>query len=103
MGLFSSKECQECLVKQDEIDTLLQRNKQLEKVLRRLKEQYEALQVQNNTVNVSADEVTILFKKIKNSSYSQDTKRYLRSVLMLIKETGESSLYQFLLVQLKAH
>ncbi len=103
MGLFSSKECQDCLAKQDEIDTLLQRNRQLEKALRRLKEQYDVLQVQNNVVNISADEISILFQKIKNSSYSQDTKRYLRSVLMLIKATGEASLYQFLLVQLKAH
>jgi len=100
MSIFTSNECDLCIGLQSKIDALQQRNELLEKALRQLKKKYNE-QYSSESIVLTPDEVTLLFKKIKSSPYSSDIKRYLRSTLMLIKATNDSSLYAFLATQLK--
>jgi predicted RNase H-like nuclease (RuvC/YqgF family) len=110
MGLFTQKECQECSSYQDKIDILTARNTRLEKALRELKKKYDEMQQQEieikdvneeTTLKISSTEIDTLFQKIKNSSYDKDVKRYLRSILMMIKNTYNESLHEFILSKLK--
>lgn len=102
MALFGSKACSQCTQLQEELDALKQRNEKLTSALQRLKIKYDECISEEKKVSPSADEVTAIFQAIKNSSHTNDMKRYLRSVLMLVKETQDSMLYTFLHKQLKA-
>ncbi len=86
---------------QEQIDMLQERNQRLESALRQLKVKYDECHRRDEIVSLSADEITALFERIKNSPYSNETKRYLRSVMMLIKNSGDASLYAFLINQLQ--
>ncbi|MCF6340121.1 MAG: hypothetical protein L3J10_05125 [Sulfurimonas sp.] len=109
MGFFTQKECQQCLLYEKEIDALTIRNNQFERALRKLKQQYDEAQTQEveikdveneNIENISPVEIDELFQNIKTSSYDKDVKRYLRSLLMLIKSSYNPSLHKYLLSQL---
>lgn len=110
MGLFTQKECQECSNYQDKVDILTARNTRLEEALKKLKKQYDDMQHQEveikdideeTTLKISSTEIDTLFQKIKNSSYDKDVKRYLRSILMMIKNTYNQSLYEFITSKLE--
>jgi len=102
MALFGTKACSQCAQLQEELDALKQYNEKLTSALQRLKIKYDESVAEDTKVTASADEVTALFQAIKNSSHTSDMKRYLRSVLMLVKETQDATLYTFLHKQLRA-
>ena len=111
MGLFSQKECQECSNYQDKVNMLTARNTRLEEALKELKKQYDEIQCkaveikdveEETTLKISYTEIDTLFQDIKNSSYDKDIKRYLRSILMMIKTTYNPSLHEFIKSKLKA-
>jgi len=104
MGLFSTKECKQCEEYEKELDALTLRNSKLERALRKLKQQYDELLLQTKQnqksdveeTALTSAEVDALFAKIKASSYDKDKKRYLRSLLMLIKNSYNPSLHNYL-------
>ena len=110
MSIFGKKECQSCSAYQDKVDILTARNIRLEEALRELKKKYYEIQQQDeelkdvnekNTLKISSSEIDTLFQQIKNSSYDKDVKRYLRSMLMMIKNTYNQSLYEFIISKLE--
>jgi len=109
IGLFNAKECKQCQEYEKELDTLTLRNSKLERALRKLKQQYDELLLQTKQnqksdaeeTSLTSTEVDALFAKIKASSYDKDKKRYLRSLLMLIKNNYNPSLHNYLKSQLQ--
>ena len=106
MDLFSKKECQRCIEYQKEVELLSLRNQRLEKALIELKERYENIntkgtQKEQEATKLSSNEIDSLFQKIKQSAHDRDTKRYLRSILMLLKSEYESSLYEYIISHLE--
>ena len=100
MSLFGQKPCSECENHLRQIQTLHEHNKRLTEALRSLKERFDAIQT-SETVGLSPNDIKNLFASIKSSSFDNDMKRYLRSVLMLIERTKDASLYNFLLRTLR--
>lgn len=108
MKLFGSKSCVSCESCQEELQAIKEELHGLQTRYAKLSDAYRhqqrqnAHQVSTQSVSLSQNELTALFKRIKNASLSNDMKRYLRSVVMLIELSGDGNLYQFLLSQLKS-
>lgn len=104
MGIFSQSECQRCFEHEKEVELLRLRNKRLESALVELKHKYDKLSTQeldNETdTKLSSSDIDTLFQQIKQSSHDKDKKRYLRSMVMLIKANYESSLHEYIQSQL---
>lgn len=97
MGLFDKKICYQCLAYEQEIDSHISQNKRLKTALVELKKRYDdSLVTEEVILNISSAEIDLFFQKIKSSSYDKDLKRYLRSIVMVIKTSYDPSLYDFL-------
>lgn len=99
INLFPNKACERCEEYDKEVEMLQLRNKRLEGALVELKNRFEALQNPNKEETMewlSSTEIDNLFKRIKQSQHDKDTKRYLRSITMILKTSYEPSLHEYI-------